>query len=152
MRKAIFLRTCKPANSSGKVFEQGKSYWMAEESFRYWQGEDAVVEAAPDAVAENEPVQPLHPDKVVIRSAGRGRYHVHGPDNHRFSDRPLSADEAERLRQDVLDGRVKMPAPEKPADAPAPLSPPGGIEVEAGASTESGSGAETEANGETELS
>lgn len=118
MQKVMFTRTVKVAQADGKgpTYEAGKAYWMRPDSVMYWQSEDAVTDAPADMVAENEPKPGIRAADVRIEASGRARYNVvvHGVT---LTDKPVKADEAERLRQRLLSGDAELLAMLQPAPA-----------------------------------
>lgn len=114
MRKITFIEFAelKQGDGKGPKYEAGKTYYLPHDHCDRWLGEGVAQEAAPEAKAENEPsAPPLNGSNVRMVKNGR-RFDVVGPDDHKFNDKPLSADEAEKLRARVLIGEIKMPMPE----------------------------------------
>jgi FkbM family methyltransferase len=121
MRKVMFLTTQRVAQGDGMgpVFEAGKAYWLRPDSIEYWQGLDAIADAPAEMHTENDPPAPPITARIV-RVKG-GRYNVVGHSG-KFNDEPLSAEMAERMRADVLAGKVQVKPAEPPPDAT--VSPP----------------------------
>lgn len=117
MRKVLFVKTQTVAkgDGTGPTFEAGKAYYLRDDSVEYWRGLDAVVDAPEDMSAENRPaITVLRPDDVrIVRTRG-SRYNVVGPDDYKFNKDPLSAHDAEKLRQSILNGDDEPEAPENP--------------------------------------
>src|SRR6185312_5846587 len=114
MIKVVFLEFAeiKQGDGKGPKYLAGKAYWLTPDQANRWTTE-GIAEAAPaDMPAENEPThyRPT-PSQVRIVKSGRSRYDVVGPADHKFNSSPLTAAEAERLRQSVLNGEVEMPLP-----------------------------------------
>lgn len=127
MLKILFLEFAELAQGDGKgpKYFPGKAYWLTPDQAIRWKAEGVAEDAPADMPAENEEARgpaPLRPDSVrIVRTKG-SRYNVVGPDDYKFNDEPISAADAERLRKDVLDGKVTMSVAE-PVQEPAPLPP-----------------------------
>lgn len=118
MQKILFTEFAELRQGDGKgpKFLAGKAYWLTDDQAWRWKGEGVAEDAPADMAAENEEARgadPLRPEHVTIVRAGRNRHHVLVR-GEQISAAPLTAAEAERLRQRVLAGDVKAPTPELP--------------------------------------
>lgn len=127
MKKMLFVRTSTPArgDKSGPTFEEGKAYWMRNDSAAYWMSEGAAVEAPHDMGTVNDPPpEKRFAESVRIVPSRPGRFNVLVA-GVLANDQPLSAGAAEELRRDIIAGVV---APPQPASPPAPVVEPGPVE------------------------
>ena len=122
MQKVKFLEAAelKQGDGKGPKFTAGKAYWLSPDQATRWKSEGIAEDAPASMKAENEPEHYLpRPDQVKLVGVKNGRWDVIGPNDHRFNSRPLTADEAEKLRLAVLNGEIRMPlATETPVAAP----------------------------------
>lgn len=93
----------KQGDGNGPKFEAGKAYWLSPDQAVRWKAEGVAEDAPLGMSAENEPALTLRPDDVRLLRAGRNRYDVVGPNGIKFNDAPLSAGDAEKLRQRILE-------------------------------------------------
>lgn len=125
MLKILFTEFAELRQGDGKgpQFFPGKVYWLTPDQAVRWKAEGVAEDASVDSVAENEPErgpEPLRPGNVRIVKR-KNKFHVIGPEGYPpFHDEPLTADEAEKLRQRILSGDVPHAAPAAPVIIAAP--------------------------------
>ena len=142
LRKMLFLQRHAPAEGTGHgpIYEEKHAYWMRSDSAAYLEANDIAVAAPEDMAAENDDRRPT-PLKASLINIVRA-----GPTMRRvliggvpYTKEPVSNHVAERIRKDLIDGRIelpneiaevvtgKKPAPPPPAaptvEEPAPTEP-----------------------------
>ncbi len=132
MQKILFLEFAELRQGDGKgpQYLAGKAYWLTPDQAVRWKSEGVAEDAPEDMVAENEHHRgpaPLRPENVRIIKR-KNKFHVTGPEGyHPFHDEPLSAHEAEKLRQSILAGehkaRVIEPKPTLEPEIPELMAP-----------------------------
>lgn len=121
MVKVKFLEFAelKQGDGKGPQYLAGKAYWLAPDQADRWKAEGVAEDAPEDMPTENEPThyRPKPNQVRIVKTVGRNRFDVVGPNEHKFNAEPLSAHEVERLRASVLNGEVAMPLPAHKAKA-----------------------------------
>lgn len=118
----------KQGDGKGPKYAAGKAYWLTDDQAIRWKSEGVAEDAPADMETENDRGDdPVRPEHIRIVRNGR-RYDVVGPDEQKFNDEPLTAGQAEKLRQGVIAGEAQAivppaPAMEEPA-TPAPVEAP----------------------------
>ena len=113
MQKILFTEFAelRQGDGRGPKYLAGKAYWLTPDQAVRWKAEGVAEDAPEDMAAENEHERgpmPLRPENVRIIKR-KNKFHVVGPDGYApFHDEPLTAQEAEKLRQRILAGEVKI--------------------------------------------
>lgn len=144
MQKILFTEFAelKQGDGKGPQFFAGKAYWLSVDQAVRWKREGVAIDAPINMVAENERGNaPVRPEHIKIKRVRGGLYHVYGQDDYRFTQEAVNAGEAEKLRQRIIAGEVKMtvaasetatpaaaPVIEQPAPSPVVVDPPSAAE------------------------